>query len=125
MDTAKIYHDSEGNERTIHQMIKDEPHWAANRLQEGETAISKLDSLSDYIKDIQWSGECSCCNPSSWVGEHPCTQCDQGKITRPATIEEVLVAAPEMLSALICSRGTTHRFRSWVINNGTLSIKEV
>jgi hypothetical protein len=39
MDTAKIYHDIDGNERTIWQMIKEEPEWAAARVQEGEIAI--------------------------------------------------------------------------------------
>jgi len=47
MDTGRIYHDSEGNERTIHQMIKLEPYWAANRLQEGERAIERLKELEE------------------------------------------------------------------------------
>jgi hypothetical protein len=42
MNTGKVYHDSEGNERSIHQMVKSEPHWAANRIQAGEDAIKEL-----------------------------------------------------------------------------------
>ena len=42
MDTARIYHDSEGNEKTIHQMVKCEPEWAANRIQAGEDAEKDL-----------------------------------------------------------------------------------
>lgn len=36
MNTAKIYHDLDGNERTIHQMVKLEPQWAASRIQQAE-----------------------------------------------------------------------------------------
>lgn len=42
MDTAKIYYDAEDNECSILQMIRREPHWAANRIQEGERAIEEL-----------------------------------------------------------------------------------
>jgi hypothetical protein len=49
MDTAKIYHDSEGNECTIGQMIEREPYWAANRLQEGEAAIERVKLLEKGI----------------------------------------------------------------------------
>lgn len=45
MNTAKIYYDSDGNECTIHQMVKREPVWAAVRIQEGEKAIAKLEEL--------------------------------------------------------------------------------
>jgi len=45
MNTAKIYKDGEGNECTIHQMVKREPQWAANRIQEGEKAIERLKEL--------------------------------------------------------------------------------
>lgn len=46
MDTAKIYYDIEGNEYSIMQMVKREPFWAANRIQEGEKAIAELKALS-------------------------------------------------------------------------------
>ena len=32
-DSSRVYHDSEGNECTIGQMIKNEPYWAANIIQ--------------------------------------------------------------------------------------------
>ncbi len=44
MNTAKIYHDSDGNECSILQMVRREPDWAANRIQEGEKAIEQLAS---------------------------------------------------------------------------------
>ena len=43
MNTAKIYYDSEGKERTIRQMVKYEPEWAANIIQFYEKKISKLE----------------------------------------------------------------------------------
>ena len=42
MNTAKVYYDSNGNECSIMQMVKREPYWAANRIQEGEKAIEEL-----------------------------------------------------------------------------------
>ena len=42
MDTGKIYNDSNGDDCSIIQMVEREPHWAANRIQEGEKAIEKL-----------------------------------------------------------------------------------
>ena len=45
MNTAKIYHDSDGKECSIWQMVRHEPEWAANRIQEGEKAIVELDAL--------------------------------------------------------------------------------
>jgi hypothetical protein len=42
MNTAKIYHDANGNECTIFQMVKREPEWAATRIQEGEKAIVNM-----------------------------------------------------------------------------------
>lgn len=53
MDTGKIYYDSEGNERSIMQMVKGEPYWAANRVQEGEKAFSRLDSGREYLMSVQ------------------------------------------------------------------------
>jgi hypothetical protein len=43
MNTAIVYHDSKGNERTIHQMVKYEPEWAANRIQNAEKAYERLE----------------------------------------------------------------------------------
>lgn len=47
MNTAKIYHDSEGNECSIWEAVRREPEWAASRIQVGEEAIEKLKELKD------------------------------------------------------------------------------
>lgn len=36
MNTAKVYHDIDGNDHTIHQMVRNEPGWAASRVQQAE-----------------------------------------------------------------------------------------
>ena len=36
MDLDKKYYDSDGIKRNILEMVKIEPEWAANRIQEGE-----------------------------------------------------------------------------------------
>lgn len=51
MNTAKIYRDSENNERTIHQMIKLEPGWAASRIQAGEDALAVIAEIKDWDID--------------------------------------------------------------------------
>ena len=48
MNTAKIYLDSEGNECSIHQMVKREPQWAATAIQQGEKALALLAELKDW-----------------------------------------------------------------------------
>lgn len=45
MNTAKVYYDIDGNKKTIFQMVRDEPTWAAVRIQEGEKAIEKVKEL--------------------------------------------------------------------------------
>lgn len=50
MDTAKIYHDSGGNKCSIWQIVRREPDWAANRIQEGEKAILELDAFKKSKK---------------------------------------------------------------------------
>lgn len=42
MDLHKVYYDSNDVPRTVLQMVKYEPEWAANRIQEGEKAIEQL-----------------------------------------------------------------------------------
>jgi hypothetical protein len=42
MNTAKVYKDIEGNDCTIHQMIKREPDWAANIIQYYEKEVTEL-----------------------------------------------------------------------------------
>ena len=51
MNTAKIYQDSDGDMCTIYQMIKREPEWAANRIQEGEKAFKLLEQIKKLVDD--------------------------------------------------------------------------
>lgn len=52
MNTAKIYHDSAGDECTIHQAVKREPEWAATRIQVGEKAIKRVEMLEKALEEI-------------------------------------------------------------------------
>ena len=61
MDTGKVYLNSDDNERTIHQMIKEEPQWAANRVQEGEKAIERVKELESKINLLKTMAVCDCC----------------------------------------------------------------
>ncbi|MCR4307536.1 MAG: hypothetical protein NUV80_03175 [Candidatus Berkelbacteria bacterium] len=47
MDAEKVYQDSEGKDRSLDQMVKWEPYWAANRIREGERAIERVKVLED------------------------------------------------------------------------------
>jgi len=49
MNTARIYKDIDGNDRSIHYMVKHEPQWAANRIQVGEDALNSLQKLKSEI----------------------------------------------------------------------------
>jgi len=49
MNTAKIYHDSEGNDCTIFQAVKREPEWAATRIQVGEKALENVARLEGML----------------------------------------------------------------------------
>ena len=49
MDLEKRYYDEDGNPCDIIDMVKNDPNWAANRIQEGEKAEEALRSLR--IKD--------------------------------------------------------------------------
>ena len=53
MDTAKVYYDVDGNERTIHQMVELEPGWAANKIQVGEAAIAENAKLKEENKALE------------------------------------------------------------------------
>ena len=55
MNTAKVYHNADGEECTIHQMVREEPQWAAERIQAGETAIKAL--KAEIIITCQDCGE--------------------------------------------------------------------
>jgi len=45
MDLNKVYYDVDGNAKTILQMVKLYPEWAANRIQEGEEAIENMKTI--------------------------------------------------------------------------------
>jgi hypothetical protein len=51
MSTARVYRDSEGVERSICQMVRLEPEWAANRVQVGEKAIARVSELEALLKE--------------------------------------------------------------------------
>ena len=53
MNTAKVYYDSDGNECTIHQMVKREPEWAASRIQAGERVEILRQLLTDALPHIE------------------------------------------------------------------------
>jgi hypothetical protein len=48
MNTAKIYKDTENNDRTISQMVKLEPEWAASRIQAGEDALAVIERIKAW-----------------------------------------------------------------------------
>ena len=45
MDLERIYHDSDGNECNILQLVKSEPEWAANIIQYLEKQIIELKEM--------------------------------------------------------------------------------
>ena len=53
MNTAKKYHDSDGNECSIFQVVRLEPDWAASRIQEGEKAIEREKELLAKIGELE------------------------------------------------------------------------
>lgn len=57
MDTGKVYYDSEGNECSIWQMVMREPHWTANRIQEGEKAIDEIARLRAELEAVRVDAE--------------------------------------------------------------------
>jgi len=52
MDLEKIYHDVEGNECNILQLVKKEPEWAANRIQIGEKYKEMWKCLKECFKQV-------------------------------------------------------------------------
>jgi hypothetical protein len=96
-----------------------------------DTYMCQLLPTPSSIKDIQWSGECKYCEGIKVAGTRringrnieediPCPKCNgTGTITRPATLEEILSVAPDLVdvtSKTMCK----HRLS---INNGTLRVK--
>lgn len=57
MGTGKKYYDSKGQECSIRQMVRREPDWAANRVQEGEKAIARLEIMNKETTPIASSAE--------------------------------------------------------------------
>ena len=51
MDLEKIYHDVDGNDCNILQLVKKEPEWAANRIQENGKKVQELKEAIDYTKN--------------------------------------------------------------------------
>lgn len=86
------------------------------------TVGKTLALFSDYVKDVEWVGECYCTNPHNWVAGTPCPKCNGNKEwVRPATIEEVLRKVPQfmrLLEGLLPSE-------AFDIDIGQLRIKEV
>lgn len=52
----KIYHDVEGNERTLHEMLRVEPEWAVNKIKQGEKAVNNLERMMEALKRIEMDG---------------------------------------------------------------------
>jgi len=52
MNLEKQYHDLTGKPCNILQLVKREPDWAANRIQEGERASEALRELSGSVNDV-------------------------------------------------------------------------
>jgi len=52
MNTAKVYQDNDGNDCSIVQMVSRDPHWAANRIQEGEQALARVRELESALRDL-------------------------------------------------------------------------
>jgi len=53
----KKYYTMGGKERSIWQMIEEDPGWAANRIQAGEAAIEKLNLAIEKLKDLKSGGD--------------------------------------------------------------------
>lgn len=84
----------------------------------------------DNIKDIEWVGECPC-EMIKFVpdGQGKCRTCGGDRITRPATLEEVIEKAVELISITEDSLRNTEIWKAkflkaLTINDGTLRIKE-
>lgn len=51
MNTARVYQDIDGNELTIHQMVRREKDWAAARIQQAEMYEAALKLWYEQQKD--------------------------------------------------------------------------
>lgn len=66
MDLEKIYHDVDGNELNILQLVKKDPEWAANVLQNYEKCVGDLE-IKQYrmLEAIQAAYRKHFCNDDS------------------------------------------------------------
>ncbi len=76
----------------------------------------RFTEIHKFIKDIEWVGECDCKDGREFTGAVPCAL----KITRPATIEEILELAPEAIRMTLRTM-CAHKMN---INNGTLRVNK-
>ena len=132
----------EGNKRvetgkTIDDLIIKHCHTHACCMQDNKSELV-LDIIeakhSDLIKNIEWVGECESCRGRggevNFKHSNLCPKCNGiGKITRPATIEEVLGNVPLMLDIMQVLYKELPNIKATVeqaltINNGRLRIKE-
>ena len=82
MNLNKKYHDTNGNECNILQLIEKEPEWAAHRIQAGEKYRKMLDKLIDTI-DCVFPCEIEC-RPSL----KKCRKCVKDWLQREIKLEE-------------------------------------
>jgi hypothetical protein len=52
MNLEKVYYDTEGNKYNILHLVKKEPEWAANRIQEGERYKAMWEDLKATYKQV-------------------------------------------------------------------------
>lgn len=87
--SKKIYYDADGNERTISQMVKVEPEWAANIIQEDETRIKELEgeknSIYSLVKTAKFRSENMINNNADCDFRY-----EQGRISVAAKVLEIL-----------------------------------
>ncbi len=55
MNLDKIYYTAEGEKCNILKLVKLEPEWAANQIQEGEKAIKKIEIYKQYLECLNKS----------------------------------------------------------------------
>lgn len=56
-EEVEVYHDVEGTERTLYEMLKVEPEWAVSRIKAGERAVKNNDRLVKALKAVMKSYE--------------------------------------------------------------------
>ena len=52
MDLTKRYQDMDGNDCSIYHMVRQNPDWAAIRIQEGEKALAELKEAEELIQKL-------------------------------------------------------------------------